>query len=480
MGTKRRIPGFWEPSVFFWEDRDQWAVEYLETDAETGRHRKARKTFLKELKAQGRAGSHSEQKDAANAFKAARSGELRQEKKETHLERRQTKLSRDKLNQAKAAFAIFDQIPYRDKSLVEAVNQYRQNLKLAVDSPQLATCVKIFLGHKETAANKGSRSFATVRTLKQRLNNFVSYFKGQGRPEIKIGDVTAKEIIAYLDSRGSTARTGLNYAGDLANFFNDASNPKDPHRLLNLNPMHEVGVHYGRGTTPRTLRGRNSARKTPRILQIEEVKFALQLAVRSQEAGVLGFVVAGFFLGMRPSEILDMTKLADFWSTHLKLDDRMVIIDHGLGKIGDRRNIAIKDNAYLWLRYLHDNKLPLSYDDQSKAGRKAFSRFRARAFLGETDGNRILKLRRKPKMLHTPEDRTFLKGAVAKLKEREDVFRHCFGTNFYYACNFDKNQTVHEMGNSVAVFITHYRGILQPADSYKEYWNLKPSDFGLV
>jgi hypothetical protein len=182
---------------------------------------------------------------------------------------------------------------------------------------------------------------------------------------------------------------------------------------------------------------------------------------------------------MRPSEILDLSKLPDYWSTKLKIEDGIAIIDDGLGKIGDRRNIAIRDNAGAWLRYLRDNKLPITYDETLKRDRKVFSRFRARAFLGECDGKRILRLRRKPKASHSEDDRNFLTSAVAKLREHEDVLRHCFGTNFYYASNFDKHKTVHEMGNSVEVFIVHYRGLLHPADSHLEYWDLKPSDFGL-
>jgi hypothetical protein len=479
MGPKRRTPGFWKPSVFFWEDRNQWAVEYVETDTETGRHKKTRKTFLKELNSRGKQGTHLEQKETAKEFANARLAELEKDKRETHAERRQTKLSRDQLRQAKAAFAVFDQIPYRDKSLVDAVVQYRENLKLAVDSPQLETCVKIFLGRKETAAQNNARSHATVKTLKQRLNNLIAYFKKQGFPAIKIGEVTPKDIVAYLDTRSNNARTRQNYLGDLANFFNDASNPHDPCRLLNLNPIKEVRVHYSRTAVTRTLRGARTARKTPKILQIEEVKTAVGLAIEYKSSGVLGFVVSGLFLGMRPSEILELSMLPDFWTTHLKLEDRIAIIDNGLGKMGDRRNITIRDNAYLWLRYLRESKLPIAYDHTSKAGRKAFTRFRARAFLGETDGRRKLRLGRKPVRLQTPDERAFLKATVAKLKEREDVFRHCFGTNFYYASGYDNHRTVHEMGNSITVFITHYRGLLHPSDSHQEYWNLKPSDFGL-
>ena len=179
MGPKRRTPGFSKPSVFFWEDRNQWAVDYVSTDPDTGRDKDSRKTFLKELTSQGKEGTPAEQKQAAEAFAAGRLAELKRDKRETQVERRQTKLSRDQLRQAKAAFAVFDQIQYRDKSLVEAVVQYRENLKLAVDSPQLAVCVKIFLARKETAAENNARSYATVRTLTQRLNNFVAYFKKQ-------------------------------------------------------------------------------------------------------------------------------------------------------------------------------------------------------------------------------------------------------------------------------------------------------------
>lgn len=480
MGPKRQTPGFWKPSVFFWGRRSQWAVDYVESDAVTGRHRKLRKTFLGQLISEGKQGTQAEQKEAAEAFADARLTELKKEKRETHAERRQTKLSRDQLRQAKAAFAIFDLIPFREKSLVDAVTQYRQNLRLAVDSPQLAVCVRIFLGHKEEASRNHTLSLATFKTLKQRLNNFVSYFKKQGQPAIKIGDIRAKDVIAYLDGRGGSLRTRQNYRGDLANFFNDAANPKDPNRFLNVNPMDEVSVHYGKGSNAKVLRGSGKARKTPRILQIEEVKNTLKTAIEFKESGVLGFVVAGLFLGMRPSETIELSKIPTLWDTHLKIDDEIAVVSEGVGKMGDRRSITLSENARDWLRYLHDHKLPFCYNADSKAGRKAYARFRARAYLGEIDGRRLLKLRRKPTKLRTKEEQGFVEACVPRLKEMEDVLRHCFGTNFYYQSGYSKEKTVHEMGNSVQMFITHYRGLLKPIDSFKEYWALKPSDFGLV
>lgn len=60
----------------------------------------------------------------------------------------------------------------------------------------------------------------------------------------------------------------------------------------------------------------------------------------------------------------------------------------------------------------------------------------------------------------TPEEKAFSNACNKILSDHQDVIRHTFGTNYYYAHDFDKNKTVRQMGNSNEVFIGNYRGLL--------------------
>ncbi len=253
---------------------------------------------------------------------------LKEQKERERLirrERDQTYLTARQLLEAKAAFAIFDQIPDRNKSLVDAVILYREHLKLAQDSPYLEDCVNIFLARKQEAVENDHLSNETYKPLKKHLNPIVGHLNSSD-VRLKIGDVTAKMLIRFFDSLDVSLRTRRNYITSANTFFNDASKPKDDHRFIDKNPMDGVYVHYQKSNGAKSLKTTSSQRKTPKILQLEESKRALKVAWEQRQYGFLGFAVCGLFLGMRPSEVFDLVKQSDYWERFVKLIPAQVAV----------------------------------------------------------------------------------------------------------------------------------------------------------
>ncbi|MDP0496542.1 MAG: hypothetical protein Q7Q73_10075 [Verrucomicrobiota bacterium JB024] len=347
--------------------------------------------------------------------------------------------------------------------------------RLAVDSPPLGECVRIFLSRKQQAAEKGKLSAETYMTLKQRLNNLRKTFAAK-HPGITIGAVTSRQLIQFFEGLDVAERTLENYLADIGNFFNDASNPKDEHRFINKNPMDGVQVHYRKFNGLRLAKATQTQRNTPMILQLEAVKHVLRVAHAQRKRGMLGFAVCGLFAGMRPSEVFDLVAQPDYWERFIKLEEGIIRID-GFGKKRDQRTILLSDCALAWLRFLEAEKLPLCFHYNPNSNNVRYAHFRALAFLPEGDGERLIKLRRAVKGGHKPteDENRFAKRCRKTLQTFQDVLRHTYGTHYYYACGFDKHKTIEQTGHSSEVFVEHYRGLLNSPKDAEVYFELYPA-----
>lgn len=468
---RKKLP---KPSVFKNASTNQWVCEYHEYD-DKGLPKARRKSFVRDLKKQDVDPTIAAQRKAALAFEKDLLADRKQNERLDRREREQTHLTPQQLREAKAAFAIFDQIPDRNKSLVDAVMVYRDHLKLAVDSPRLDECIGIFLGRKQEAAGKERLSAETYKTLKQRLNNMRKYF-AKKYPNIKIGEITSKQLVEYFDQLNVAERTFGNYVSDVGNFFNDAANPKDEHRFINKNPMDGVLVHYRKFHNAGATKKTTSQRNTPKILQLDGVKQALSVAYAQRKHGFLGFTVCGLFAGIRPSEMFDLVKQSEYWERFIKLEEGLIRVD-GFGKKRDQRTIVLGECAIEWLRLIQDDGLPLCFKYNPDTNNVRYANFRALAFLPEDEGQRLVDLRRAIRRGHemTPEDETFAEACREKLYDFRDIMRHTYGTNFYYANGYDKNKTIAQMGHSADVFIEHYRGLLNHPDDHTAYFALTPN-----
>ncbi|WP_269537000.1 tyrosine-type recombinase/integrase [Cerasicoccus fimbriatus] len=473
MLAKPKRPSLPKPSVFKNATTGQWVCEFYEFD-DKGKLKAKRKSFVRDLKREGKEATLTEQRSAALAMQEAVLKEQKERERLIRREREQTYLTARQLREAKAAFAIFDQIPDRNKSLVDAVILYREHLKLAQDSPYLDDCVNIFLARKQEAVENDHLSNETYKTLKKHLNPIVGHLNGSDA-RVKIGDVTAKMLIRFFDSLDVGVRTRRNYITSANTFFNDASNPKDEHRFIDKNPMDGVYVHYQKSNGAKSLKTTSSQRKTPKILQLEESKRALQVAYEQREYGILGFAVCGLFLGMRPSEVFDLVKQQDYWERFVKLDEGIVRVD-GFGKMRDQRIIQIPENAKEWLRLIRDNDWPLCFKYDPDGDNTRYANFRALAYLPEGDGQHYIDLRRARKrgVKKTKAEKEFSESCRKKLLEYQDVLRHTCGTNLYYNSGFDKNHTIEQLGHSADVFVEHYRGLLDHPDDHTAYFAQTP------
>ncbi len=465
------------PSVF--KVGVTWVCEYYYFDEE-GRRKPRRKSFLRDLKRVDIEPTLQAQRKAANEFRDAMLKEKKEQERLNRRDRDQKYLTLSQLKEAKAAFIVYDDIQYRKKSLLEAVILYRESLKLAVDSPLLRIAVEVFLGRKLEAAESDNLSMGTYRTLSQRLNHLVGHFMQKGLPSIKIGDVSSKQLIGYFESLKVSDRTRVNYMNDIGNFFNDASDPKDKDRFINENPMDGVHVHFRKHNKGKAAKGKRAKQKAPTVLQLDRSKHVLDLAFEMREQGMLGFTVAGFLLGMRPSEVFDMVAVPNFWEKYIKFEEGIVRID-GFGKKRDQRIIVMGDACKAWLQYIKERNLPFCFPIKKNGQNLQYANFRAKAFLPDLkSAERLIKLRRLHKTKKKPSvtDKEFMDTCNSVLQVHADVLRHTHGTNFYYANGCDKNLTIERMGHSADVFVDNYRGLLdRPEDAERFFNELHPDEF---
>ena len=475
---RRRLPN---PSVF--KAGKAWVCEYFYFD-DDGRQKPARKSFVRALKNEGVVPTLQAQRKAANDF---RNGILKEKKEQERLKRRereQTVLTLAELKEIKAAIGVFREIPFRKKNLLDAFILYRAQLKLAVDSPSLTEAVAVFLGRKEEAASDedGNQRLSenTYRTLKQRLNHLLRHFKRNGMVKLKIGDVTSTQLIGYFEGLSVSNRTRLNYMNDIGNFFNDASDPKDKDRFINENPMDGVHVYFRKHSKGKAAKGKGAKQKAPTVLQFERSKYVLGLAYEMREQGMLGFTVAGLFLGMRPSEVLGMVAVPDFWKKYIKFEEGIVRID-GFGKKRDQRVIVMDETCKAWLRYIKRHDLPFCFAPTRNGQSLQYANFRAKAFLSNLElAERLIRVRllSRTRKKPTDEEKAFMRECNAVLQAHTDVLRHTHGTNFYYANGCDKNMTIERMGHSADVFVENYRGLLDRPEDAKRFFNeLYPDEF---
>jgi len=465
------------PSVF--KLGDNWVCEYYYFDDE-GRRTPRRKSFARDLRREGIEPTQQAQRKAASEFRDAMLKERKEQERLKRREREQKYLTLAQLKEAKAAFVVYDDIRYRKKSLLEAVILYRESLKLAVDSPLLRIAVEVFLGRKLEAAESDNLSMGTYRTLSQRLNHLVGHFMQKGLPGIKVGDVSSKQLIDYFEGLNVSNRTRLNYINDIGNFFNDASDPKDKDRFINENPMDGVHVYFRKHNKGKAAKGKKAKQKAPTVLQFERSKHVLALAFEMREQGMLGFTVAGLFLGMRPSEVFDMVAAPDFWEKYIKFEEGIVRID-GFGKKRDQRVLVMGETCKAWLQYIKDQNLPFCFPIKKNGQNLQYANFRAKAFLPNLkSAERLIKLRRlhKTKKKPSEEDKEFMDTCNVVLQEHADVLRHTHGTNYYYANGSDKNMTIERMGHSADVFVENYRGLLDRPEDAEWFFNeLHPDEF---
>jgi hypothetical protein len=275
-----------------------------------------------------------------------------------------------------------------------------------------------------------------------------------------MNDVIPEKIVGFIDSVSAGQRRHFFYA--LCSFFGYFSDPRDKTtQVLRANPMELVRIHYERHA-PETLEDPNTDRD-PTCLSIRDLRTALRHGIGLTLNGkhrldFLGTVVFGSFLGMRPCEIERLSLSDRPWESHIKLSQGIVVVDRKIaGKRSEIRNIPIRPNVKEWLVFIRDYGYQICYNTRSQKARMSYAAFR----------------------------RSYL-GLRSRDPQWKDTNRHTFGTMLYHTRasedrseNVTMDQIVRQMGNSIRVYITHYRGILVEGDTPDAFWSIVPSDFGI-
>ncbi|MGF1453320.1 MAG: hypothetical protein ACFB21_14750, partial [Opitutales bacterium] len=143
MGLKPKRRELKEPSVFVNQTTGQWVCEWQEY-AEDGSLKQRRESYRQKLIKAGKAGTLAEQRKAAEARKKEILAERRREANLTKAERNQRHLSPRELKEAKVAFTMLDDLPPRYRKLADAVQAYKAQLRLPMDTPPLEEAIELF------------------------------------------------------------------------------------------------------------------------------------------------------------------------------------------------------------------------------------------------------------------------------------------------------------------------------------------------
>ena len=183
------------------------------------------------------------------------------------------------------------------------------------------TVQEVFLEHLENQGRKRLRR-SSINHTRTKLSGFVDVFADR-----KIGDVTFRELEAWLDKQGPMAditRKGyITYLGGLFSFAVQRE-------YIQANPTKRV-------TKPKI------THHTPRYMPAADVKKFLT-AVLAERPGMIPKLAIGFFAGIRVEEIDGLD-----WS-NVNLADRQIRIPGEIAKTGRPRLAEISDNLYEWLR----------------------------------------------------------------------------------------------------------------------------------
>ena len=177
---------------------------------------------------------------------------------------------------------------------------------------------------------------------------------------------------------------------------------------------------------------RNSDEKPPATWCTRLVAVLFKKAQRKYPEAVPALTVL-FFAGLRPNEMLRLA-----WE-QIDLDGKVIRLTGEQTKTRTMRNVAISDNAHLWLKA-----------------------YQGKGLVVESEGH-FRKLRR---------------NLMRSCKVKEwpvDVPRHTFATMHY---NAHKNaaETMAQLGHfgNSQMFVTHYKGVPVTAEDVAAYWKISP------
>ncbi|MCX6897237.1 MAG: hypothetical protein NT105_00925 [Verrucomicrobia bacterium] len=201
-----------------------------------------------------------------------------------------------------------------ESTITEAVDYYVEHVLRYRNAPTVADITQRML---DDAKQAGRRNW-TIRDLRTRLNQFAFNF---GKRQSSM--ITLPELEQWMDRPELSARTCINQATKVSQFFNYA-------------------ICHGWADTNLVERISRPAAED-KELDIFTVKQAAALLAFTPKFGLLPCVVLGLFAGLRPAEIERLDWLA------VKLGERSIIIGAGVAKKRSRRVMEINDTLAAWI-----------------------------------------------------------------------------------------------------------------------------------
>lgn len=324
-------------------------------------------------------------------------------------------------NMGTAAFSIDDALrhdaitakqilaPFK-ATLTEAAKYFVKHARPKGGSKTMLDLVKEILDAKKKLGRRPS----TLADYKFVFNRF-----NRSYGERMAHDVHQKDVEDWLDGNTKSLATRRIYMKFLNTLFAYALK----RGYMAVNPLDALEL-------PQVLL------KPPAIFTIEQTISFLRAVVENPELELRAYVSIGLFAGLRPTE---MTRLE--WS-HVRLDERVILVNADASKTSQKRFVDISDNLLAWLRPIAKESGPLTPRSLSVRVREAWRK--------------------------TQE---FRNGKIEKWPQ--DGMRHSYAS-YHLAQHKNAPLTSLQMGHtSPQMLFNHYRNLVLAADA-ERYWKITP------
>lgn len=261
-----------------------------------------------------------------------------------------TTLTEDQIREAEALFRrIADKKQplsfYVDYALTNYLEPERQRF--------LSEAIADYVATKQNEFNLGYLSNAQLKHIRTDLRRLEVKFEGK-----RVGEITAADLIAFLDSGGYSLKTYNNYRGIYSTFFKYAFHrgwiAENP--ILRI-PNHRVRRARGMATT-------FSAAQTRDLMRHFE----------SCDGGRwIPYFALCLFAGIRPG--VPDGEITKIRPESVNLDAGLIFITGEMSKVREPRRITIQPNLAAWLRAYPLDRYPVIVGDFKKRREKFKDQF---------------------------------------------------------------------------------------------------------
>lgn len=325
--------------------------------------------------------------------------------------------------------AMKELAPYKT-NIPQAIKHFKKWNDIKEQSTTLERAFGLYLDALESEG----KSEEHRKTQKYRLNRFVEDFKGSSI----IGMIEPKKIEKWLkdlkkmeykevekgkskriiSNKAAEPKTKNNYRRTLSAFFSYCRRQD----FIKFNPIEKTVAQ-------------TEKKEEPEIYSVEQMRLILNHT--EENSNLRAYIALAAFAGLRPTEIKRLN-----WN-NINLEDREITLSGKITKTGSRRIVKISDNLAAWL---------------------------APYALNTIRGGEIIEG-------NYYKDLKALFNSL-KIKFIIDGFRHS-AASYHLANSQNAAETAEQMGHSVNVLKTNYKGLVRGKD-IKAYWNITPAKGAVI